>query len=131
MTAYVIDPTSPLPPTSGQGEHALVLDARDTVMVGEGGIVGAFGAEAHGIRGLTGNTYLINGTVFSTLGAGILGSGTINVGAEGVIEGSWAAIEFTDAGTHSVLNNAGTIRGTAETTPSLVIPSTQQSTIQD
>ena len=114
MTAYVIDPSNPLPPTYGDGEHGLKLKSFDTVVVGKGGVIEAYGSGADGIHGSANNTYFVDGTIFSAQGSGISGSGSVNVSVNGDISGQWAAVEFSFAGASSTLNNAGTLRGTAD-----------------
>jgi hypothetical protein len=50
VTVYVIDPSKPLPPTTGDYEHALQIVDGDTVLLAQGADIRASGYMADGIN---------------------------------------------------------------------------------
>ncbi|MCG7392212.1 hypothetical protein MHY87_04765 [Microvirga sp. ACRRW] len=111
MPIHVIDSSKPLPPTYEDRQHALVLGMRDTVIVGEGAEIAAYGASSYGIRGSLGNTFIINGRVHSEQSHGIATQGTITIGEHGSVHGGLLGVYFLYDGNFplNVLTNAGTI----------------------
>jgi serralysin len=112
MTIHRIDPSNPLPPVYGEGESALVIGDGDTVILGQGAEIAAYGRNGWGIFGGLGNNLLINGSVHSAWETAIAAHGAITIGTAGRVYGGDAGIQLTNdpvLGRPSILNNAGII----------------------
>ncbi len=111
MPVHIIDLSNPLPPTYEDRQHALVLGMRDTVILGEGAEIAAYGASSYGIRGSLGNTFIIDGRVHSEQSHGIAAQGTITVGENGSVHGGMLGVYFLYDRDFplNALTNAGTI----------------------
>jgi serralysin len=112
MAIYRIDPSNPLPPVYGEGESALVIVDGDTVILGQGAEIAAYGRNGWGLFGGSGNNLLINGSVHSEWETAIAAHGAITVGVTGQVCGRDAGLQLTNdsaLGRPNILNNAGTI----------------------
>jgi serralysin len=112
MAIYRIDPSNPLPPVYGEGESALVIVDGDTVILGQGAEIAAYGRNGWGLFGGSGNNLLINGSVHSEWETAIAAHGAITVGVTGQVCGRDAGLQLTNdssLGRSNILNNAGII----------------------
>ncbi len=112
MPVYVIDANNPLPPTTGDYEHALEIVDGDMVILGEGAEIRASGYMADGISASGRVNLLIDGGVGSAQSFGISMSGMLSIGQSGSvggIEGVFLTGGFDQFS--SIVNNAGTIWG--------------------
>jgi Ca2+-binding RTX toxin-like protein len=112
MTIHRIDPSNPLPPVYGEGESALVIGNGDTVILGQGAEIAAYGRNGWGLFGGLGNNLLINGSVHSAWETAIAAHGAITIGTTGRVYGGWAGLLLRNDSSlerPSILNNAGII----------------------
>jgi Ca2+-binding RTX toxin-like protein len=112
VTVYVIDSSKPLPPTTGDYEHALQITDGDTVLLAEGAHIRAFGYMANGINASGRVNLFIDGGVHSAQSYGISMRGTLSIGESGSVsgvEGLFLKSGFDQLS--SIVNNAGTISG--------------------
>jgi serralysin len=112
MTIYRIDPSNPLPPVYGEGESALVIGDGDTVILGQGAEIAAYGRNGWGLFGRLGNNLVINGSVHSEWETAIAAHGAITIGGTGRVYGGDAGLQLINDpyyGRPSILNNAGII----------------------
>lgn len=111
MTVYVIDPSKPLPSTTGDYEHALQITDGDTVLLAEGAAIRAFGYMANAIDASGRVNVFIDGRVHCAQSIGIAMSGTLSIGQSGSILGVEGVLLGGADGVNSIVNNAGTIFG--------------------
>lgn len=112
MTIHRIDPSNPLPPVYGESESALVIGNGDTVILGQGAEIAAYGRHGWGLFGGLANTLIINGNVHSEWETAIAAHGSVTIGATGRVFGEDAGVQLTNdpsLGRPSILNNAGII----------------------
>ncbi|KAB0264268.1 calcium-binding protein [Microvirga brassicacearum] len=115
MTLYVIDATRPLPPTTKDYEHALVLNDYDTVVLVAGSEIRAAGYGAFGISGGTHANLVIAGEVHSVQSTAAALQGSIEIRAGGGVYGSEYGVYLGydyENGRTNIVNNGGEIVGT-------------------
>jgi serralysin len=116
VAVYVIDSSRPLPPTHGDGEVALALANRDTVVLAAGSEIAAYGYNATAIAGANDTTLLLDGRVHSEHASAVATHGSVIVGATGTLDGAEYGIFLLadyDGRSANVVNNAGRIHGDA------------------
>ncbi|MBQ0823084.1 hypothetical protein KBI52_23120 [Microvirga sp. HBU67558] len=114
MTVYVIDASSPVPPSTEDYDVALALERNDTVVLAEGSSITASGYGSRAITGLD-NTLLLNGSVRSEQDVAISTSGRINISGTGSVfglsGGLWLGDPIPGGGGANIVTNAGLISG--------------------
>lgn len=111
MTVYVIDPSKPLPSTTGDYEHALQITDGDTVLLADGAHIRAFGYMANGINASGRVNVFIDGRVHCAQSIGIAMSGTLSIGQSGSVLGVEGVRLGGVSELNSIVNNAGIIFG--------------------